>query len=124
MGSSYFPAVAVDLLFLSLMAGRGAGSTETHRTVITLSQITSGERLGQVYTHRTHLKHTFQHILHCIYTVVHGDISIVLPHASHTRLPFLQHIPYGRHTHTRLQIHCPDDSLKQREGERRSTRHQ
>lgn len=108
MGSSYFPAVAVDLLFLSLMAGRGAGSTETHRTVITLSQITSGERLGQVYTHRTHLKHTFQHILHCIYSSWGHKYSASIC-KSHKVTFLTAHSVWQTHTHvsryTVLLIH-------------------
>lgn len=46
MGGPNFSSVAVVLLSLCLMAGQGGGSNETHRAVITLGQITLGERAG------------------------------------------------------------------------------
>lgn len=58
MGDLNFSSVAVVLLSLCLMAGQGGGSTETHRAVITLGQITLGERAGShpQDTLKTHIK--------------------------------------------------------------------
>lgn len=67
MAVSYFPIVAVDLLF-SLFNGRRRSRlpvpTETHGAVITLSQIGYRGKAERLYTHRTHSKHILKHILY------------------------------------------------------------
>lgn len=59
---SYFLIVAANQLSFGLVARWGAGSIETHKAAITLSQIRLGERAGQVWIHKIHSNDTLKPI--------------------------------------------------------------